>query len=132
MKQTFLIFSSVLLITLYSDNLTAQTNTDLPGSDVITSIYPELSLTSVEGMRLCCFSAYGWYSTPQLKFETNAQPLPGEGDDIAKRLLNAGVVSELEEQFFIMENDIYVVVSKIDTFEKLLTRYIIYAIAMTK
>jgi hypothetical protein len=132
MKQTFLIFSSVLLITLYSDNLTAQTNTDLPGSDVITSIYPELSLTSVEGMRLCCFAAYGWYSTPQLKFETNAQPLPGEGDDIAKRLLNAGVVSELEEQFFIMENDIYVVVSKIDTFEKLLTRYIINANAMTK
>ena len=132
MKQTFLIFSSVLLITMYSDNLTAQTNTDLPGSDVITSIYPELSLTSVEGMRLCCFAAYGWYSTPQLKFETNAQPLPGEGDDIAKRLLNAGVVSELEEQFFIMENDIYVVVSKIDTFEKLLTRYIINANAMTK
>jgi len=132
MKQTFLIFSSVLLITLYSDNLTAQTNIDLPGADVITSIYPELSLTSVEGMRLCCFAAYGWYSTPQLKFETNAQPLPGEGDDIAKRLLNAGVVSELEEQFFIMENDIYVVVSKIDTFEKLLTRYIINANAMTK
>ena len=132
MKHTFIIFSSVLLITLSSDNLTAQTNTDLPGSDVITSIYPELSLNSVEGMRLCCFAAYGWYSTPKLKFETNAQPLPGEGDDIAKRLLNAGIVSEFEEQFFIMENDIYVVVSKRDIFEKLLTRYIINANAKTK
>ena len=132
MKHTFLIFSTVLLTTLSSDNITAQTNTDLPGSEVITSIYPELSLTSVEGMRLCCFAAYGWYSTPQLKFETNAQPLPGEGDDIAKRLLNAGIVSEFEEQFFIMEDDIYVVVSKIDIFEKLLTRYIINANAKTK
>ncbi|MBT6175359.1 MAG: hypothetical protein HOH96_07360 [Flavobacteriales bacterium] len=132
MKHTFLIFSTVLLTTLSSDNITAQTNTDLPGSEVITSIYPELSLNSDEGMRLCCFAAYGWYSTPKLKFETNAQPLPGEGDDIAKRLLNADIVSEFEEQFFIMENDIYVVVSKIDIFEKLLTRYIINANAKTK
>ena len=132
MKHTFLIFSAVLLITLSSDNLTAQTNTDLPGSDVITSIYPELSLNSVEGMRLCCFAAYGWYSPPKFKFETNAQPLPGEGDDIAKRLLNAGVVSEFEEQFFIMDDDIYVVVSKRDIFEKLLSRYIINVDAKTK
>ena len=132
MKHIFLLFSAVLLITLYSDNLTAQTNIDLPGADVITSIYPELSLTSVEGMRLCCFAAYGWYSTPQLKFETNAQPLPGEGDDIARRLLNAGIVSEMEEQFFIMDEDNYVVVSKIDIFEKLLSRYIINIEAKTK
>tara|TARA_B110000116_G_C16352024_1_gene365813 strand:+ start:157 stop:555 length:399 start_codon:yes stop_codon:yes gene_type:complete len=132
MKHTFLIFSAVLLITLSSDNLTAQTNTVLPGSDVITSIYPELSLNSVEGMRLCCFAAYGWYSTTNLKFETNVQPLPGEGDDIAKRLLNAGVVSEFEEQFFIMDDDNYVVVSKRDIFEKLLSRYIINVDAKTK
>lgn len=132
MKHIFLLFSAVLLITLYSDNLTAQTNIDLPGADVITSIYPELSLTSVEGMRLCCFAAYGWYSTPKLKFKTNAQPLPGEGDDIARRLLHAGIVSELEEQFFMMDEDSYVVVSKIDIFEKLLSRYIINIEAKTK
>ena len=125
MKHIFLIFSAVLLMTLSSGNLSAQTNTDLPGSDVITSLYPELSLHSAEGVRLCCFAAYGWYSTTNLKFETNAQPLPGEGDDIAKRLLNAGVVSEFEDQFFIVEDDSYVVVSKITTFEKLLSRYII-------
>ena len=132
MKHIFLIFSAVLLMTLSSGNLSAQTNTDLPGSDVITSLYPELSLHSAEGVRLCCFAAYGWHSTPELKFETNAQPLPGEGGDIAKRLLNAGVVSEFEEQFFMMEDDNYVVVSKIDIFEKLLSRYIINVDAKTK
>ena len=132
MKQLFFMLSSVLLLTLSSANLSAQTDNDLPGSDVINSLYPELFLNSAEGMRLCCFAAYGWYSTPKLKFETNPQPLPGEGDDIAKRLLNSGIVSEFEEQFFILEDDIYVVVSKINIFEKLLTRYIINANAKTK
>jgi hypothetical protein len=52
-------------------------------------------------------------------------PLPGEGDNIAKRLISGGIVSALADQFFIMEDDSYVVVSKINTFEKLLSRYII-------
>ena len=132
MKHIFLIFSAVLLMTLSSDNLSAQTNTDLPGSDVITSLYPELSLNSAEGMRLCCFAAYGWHSASELKFNTESQPLPGEGDDIAKRLVSAGIVSALAEQFFMMEDGSYVVVSKIDIFEKLLSRYIINVDAKTK
>jgi hypothetical protein len=132
MKHIFLIFSAVLLMTLSSDNLSAQTNTDLPGSDVITSLYPELSLHSAEGVRLCCFAAYGWHSASELKFNTETQPLPGEGDDIAKRLVSAGIVSALAEQFFMMEDGSYVVVSKIDIFEKLLSRYIINVDAKTK
>jgi|TARA_B110000908_G_C10134833_1_gene393927 hypothetical protein len=132
MKHIFLIFSAVLLMTLSSDNLSAQTNTDLPGSDVITSLYPELSLHSAEGVRLCCFAAYGWHSASELKFNTESQPLPGEGDDIAKRLVSAGIVSALAEQFFMMEDGSYVVVSKIDIFEKLLSRYIINVDAKTK
>jgi hypothetical protein len=125
MKHIFLIFSAVLLMTLSSGSLSAQTNTDLPGSDVITSLYPELSLHSAEGVSLCCFAAYGWHSASELKFNTETQPLPGEGDDIAKRLISGGIVSALADQFFIMEDDSYVVVSKITTFEKLLSRYII-------
>ena len=132
MKQLFFMLSSVLLLTMSSATVSAQKNSELPGSDVIISLYPDLSPNSAEGMRLCCFAAYGWYSTPQLKFETNAQPLPGEGDDIARRLLNAGIVSEMEEQFFIMDEDNYVVVSKIDIFDKLLSRYIINIEAKTK
>jgi hypothetical protein len=132
MKHIFLIFSAVLLMTLSSDNLSAQTNTDLPGSDVITSLYPELSLHSAEGVRLCCFAAYGWHSASELKFNTESQPLPGEGDDIAQRLVSAGIVSALAEQFFMMEDGSYVVVSKIDIFEKLLSRYIINVDAKTK
>jgi len=132
MKHIFLIFSAVLLMTLSSGNLSAQTNTDLPGSDVITSLYPELSLHSAEGVRLCCFAAYGWHSASELKFNTESQPLPGEGDDIAKRLVSAGIVSALAEQFFMMEDGSYVVVSKIDIFEKLLSRYIINVDAKTK
>jgi len=132
MKHIFLIFSAVLLMTLSSGNLSAQTNTDLPGSDIVTSLYPELSLNSAEGVRLCCFAAYGWHSTSELKFHSVTQPLPGDGDDIAKRLISGGIVSALAEQFFIMEDESYVVVSKIDTFEKLLSRYIVNSNAKKK
>ena len=115
MKHIFLIFSAVLLMTLSLGNLSAQTNTDLPGSDVITSLYPELSLHSTEGVRLCCFAAYGWHSASELKFNAETQPLPGEGDDIAKRLISGGIVSALADQFFIMEDDSYVVILETTT-----------------
>jgi hypothetical protein len=127
MKQLFFMLSSVLLLTLSSANLSAQTDNDLPGSDVINSLYPELFLNSAEGMRLCCFAAYGWHYAPDLKIAPTTQPLPGEGDDIAKRLISAGITSQLEEQFFTIEDEGYIVVSKIDTFEKVLSRYIINA-----
>ena len=132
MKHIFLIFSAVLLMTLSSGNLSAQTNTDLPGSDVITSLYPDLSLHSAEGMRLCCFAAYGWHSASELKFNTETQHLPGEGDDIAKRLISGGIVSALADQFFIMEDGSYVVVSRLDIFEKLLRRYVVNSNAKEK
>lgn len=127
MKQLFFMLSSVLLLTLSSANLSAQTDYDLPGSDVINSLYPELSPNSAEGMRLCCFAAYGWHYAPDLKIVPTHQPLPGEGDDIAKRLISSGITSQLEEQFFTIEDEGYIVVSKIDTFEKVLSRYIINA-----
>ena len=127
MKQLFFILSSVLLLTLSSATVSAQNNSDLPGSDVINSLYPELSPNSAEGMRLSCFASYGWHYAQDLKIAPTHQPLPGEGGDIAKRLISAGITSQLEEQFFTMEGEGYVVVSNIDTFEKLLGRYIINA-----
>jgi len=132
MKHIFLIFSAVLLMTLSSENLSAQTTIDLPGSDVITSLYPELLLNSDEGVRLCCFAAYGWHSASELKFNTETQHLPGEGDDIAKRLISGGIVSALADQFFIMEDGSYVVVSRLDIFEKLLRRYVVNSNAKKK
>jgi len=83
-------------------------------------------------MRLCCFAAYGWHSASELKVNPETLPLPGEGDDIANRLVSAGIVPALAEQFFMMEDGSYVVVSKIDTFEKLLRRYIINSNAKKK
>ena len=127
MKQLFFILSSILLLTLSSVNVSAQNNNNLPGSDVINSLYPELFSSSAEGMRLCCFAAYGWHYAPDLKIPPTIQPLPGEGDDIAKRLISAGITSQLEEQIFTMEGEGYVVVSNIDTFEKVLSRYMINA-----
>mgnify|MGYP001190924535 CR=1 FL=1 len=127
MKQTFLIYLTVLLISMSLGHFSAQTNADLPGSVVINSIYPELSLQSEQGMRLCCFAAYGWHSTQELKFEAATQPLPGEGDDIAKRLVVAGIVSDLSEQFFTMDDGSFVVVSKLETFEKQMSRYVVNA-----
>jgi len=132
MKHIFLIFSAVLLMTLSSGNLSAQTTTDLPGSNVIASLYPELSLNSDEAVRLCCFAAYGWHSASELKFNTETQHLPGEGDDIAKRLISGGIVSALADQFFIMEDGSYVVVSRLDIFEKLLRRYVVNSNAKEK
>ena len=127
MKQLFFMLSSVLLLTMSSATVSAQKNSELPGSDVITSLYPDLSPNSAEGMRLCCFAAYGWHYAPVLKIAPTHQPLPGAGDDIAKRLISAGISSQLEEQFFTLEGEGYIVVSKIDTFEKVLSRYIINA-----
>ena len=132
MKHFFLILSSVILLTLSSPYVSGQTNNNLPGSDIITSLYPELFLSSAEGMRLCCFAAYGWHYASELKISITNQPLPGEGNDIAKRLISAGITSQLEEQIFTIEGEGYVVVFNINTFEKILSRYIINANAKKK
>ena len=132
MKQIFLAFSGVLLLSFTSLNLSAQTTSDLPGSEIILSIYPDLDIDSEEAIRLSCFAAYGWHLVEELKFDVESQPLPGSSENLAERLLTAQILPVNHEQYFTTEDGMYIVVSKIDTFDKVLGRYIINANAKKK
>ena len=130
MKQIFSVFSSLLLLLILAPNLTAQTV--LPGSDVVSKVFGIKFLESDPAAELCCFAAYGWHQSPVLKSSQISQQLPNTGDGIAERLLISGVTPQPEAQYFSLEDGSYVVVSSVDTFNKVYERFLINYHVKTK
>ena len=104
-------------------NLTAQA--DFPGSDVVVKVFGLDVLDSDSAAELCCFASYGWHQSPELKSSQISQQLPNTGDGIAERLLISGITPQLEAQYFSLEDGSYVVVSSVDTFNKVFERFLI-------
>ena len=104
-------------------NLSAQA--DFPGSEVVAKVFGQERLDTDTAAELCCFAAYGWHQSPELKSSQISQQLPKTGDGIAERLLMAGITSQPEAQFFSLEDGSYVVVSSEDTFNKVYERFLI-------
>jgi hypothetical protein len=127
MKQITILLSVILIMTFSSSGLSAQTASSIPGSDIVTSLFPEISIDSDEGMKLCCFAAYGWQIVEELKSEVESSPLPGDGESIAERLLIAGLLPVKDKQFFRLNDGRIVVVMNDDMFERSFTRYLINA-----
>jgi len=123
MKQIFSVFSSLLLLMILVPNLSAQA--DFPGSEVVAKVFGQERLDTDSAAELCCFAAYGWHQSPELKSSQISQELPSTGDGIAERLLMAGVTPQPEAQFFSLEDGSYVVVSSEDTFNKVYERFLI-------
>jgi hypothetical protein len=123
MKQIFTVFTSVILLFIFSPILDAQV--EFPGSDAVSKVLGVEFLDTEAAAELCCFAAYGWHKSPELKFNNIYLPLPNTGDGIAERLLSAGVTPQIEEQFFSLEDGSYVIVSSIDNFDKILGRFLI-------
>jgi len=130
MKQIFSVFSSVILLMIFVPNLTAQA--DFPGSEVVVKIFGQEVLGTDYASELCCFAAYGWHQSQELKSSQISQELPNTGDGIAERLLISGVTPQPEAQFFSLEDGSYVVVSSVDTFNKVFERFLINYNAKTK
>jgi hypothetical protein len=104
-------------------NLTAQA--DFPGSEVVVKVFGLESLDLESAAELCCFAAYGWHQSPELKSSQISQQLPNTGDGIAERLLISGVTPQPEAQYFTLEDGSYVVVSSVATFNKVFERFLI-------
>ena len=130
MKQIFSVFSSVILLMILAPNLTAQA--DFPGSEVVVKVFGQEVLGTDYAAELCCFAAYGWHQSPELKSSQISQELPNTGDGIAERLLISGVTPQPEAQFFSLEDGSYVVVSSVDTFNKVYERFLINYHVKTK
>ncbi|MGY8917094.1 MAG: hypothetical protein ACKVJ6_02365 [Flavobacteriales bacterium] len=124
MKQITFLFLVILIMTFSSLDLSAQTASSIPGSDIVTPLFPELSLDSDEGMKLCCFAAYGWQIVEELKSEVESSPLPFEGESIAERLLIAGLLPVQHKQFFRLNDGRIVVVINDDMFKRSLNRFV--------
>ena len=121
MKQILSVFSSVILLMFFAPNLTAQA--DFPGSEVVLKVFGLEALDADSAAELCCFAAYGWHQSPVLKSSQISQQLPNTGDGIAERLLISGVTAQPEAQYFTLEDGSYVVVSSVDTFNKVFERF---------
>ena len=94
---------------------------EIPGQNAFESAFG----TTVEfDLNKCCFAAYGWHSTSELKFDVeNVQSLKSE--NIAEELLVLGIEPGSTEQYFTTPNGTIVVVSTASNFEKVLARYLI-------
>jgi len=118
------------MLMILAPNLTAQA--DYPGSEVVAKVFGLDVLNSDSAAELCCFASYGWHQSPVLKSSQISQQLPNSGDGIAERLLISGVTPQPEAQFFSLEDGSYVVVSSVDTFNKVFERFLINYNAKTK
>lgn len=113
-------FFSLLIFTLVvSAELSAQH--ELPGQSAVEAVFGQSSELDFE---LCCFAAYGWHISPVMKHES---PLSGriESNNIAEYLLENEVVPQENEQYFELTDGRFVVVSTIDTYNKVYGRYLI-------
>ena len=115
---------------ILAPNLTAQA--DFPGSEAVVKVFGQEVLGTDYAAELCCFAAYGWHQSPELKSSQISQELPNTGDGIAERLLISGVTPQPEAQFFTLEDGSYVVVSSVDTFNKVYERFLINYHVKTK
>ena len=115
---------------ILAPNLTAQA--DFPGIEVVSKVFDLESLDTNSAAELCCFAVYGWHQSPVLKSSQISQQLPNTGDGIAERLLISGVTPQPEAQYFTLEDGSYVVVSSVDTFNKVYERFLINYHVKTK
>jgi hypothetical protein len=105
---------------------------DLPGQNVVDSVFEPSELDKEENLNKCCFAVYGWHIAAEVKTGNSPIPLSLDDGDIAATLLLKGITPLYEEQYFVLDDGRIVVISSISTFEKVLFRFTINANSLNR
>ena len=124
------LLSVLFILTAFIYSSSAQS--DLPGQNVVDSVFGPNELDKEDNLNKCCFAVYGWHIAAEVKTGNEPTPLSLEGGDIAFTLLSKGITPLYDEQFFLLEDDRIVVVSSIITYEKVLFRFSINANSLNR
>ncbi|PCJ82326.1 MAG: hypothetical protein COA49_02165 [Bacteroidetes bacterium] len=122
MKQIFLVFSAILLMSLIPPSAYCQS--DIPGSSDVKSVFGITQIETDDDLELCCFAAYGWHLVDELKFDAEISEFPFEDISIVERLLKFGLRPIDTEQYYQLEDGRIVVILSRSNFEKILDRFI--------
>jgi len=122
MKQIFLVFSAIILMSLIP--LSAYCQSDIPGSSEVKSVFGITQIESDDDLELCCFAVYGWHIVDELKFIAEISNLPSGDISIVERLLKFDIRPKDNEQYFQLEDGRIVVILSRSNFEKVLDRFL--------
>ena len=112
-------FSLLMFTAVVTAELPAQQG--LPGQTAVEAVFGKSSELDLE---LCCFAAYGWHVANETK-HNNSVLGSISTDNITHYLLENDIRPGEVEQYFQLADGRYVVVSTIDTFNKVFGRYLI-------
>lgn len=113
------LFTLLISITVINAELPAQQ--EIPGQTAVEAVF---GVSENLDLNLCCFAAYGWHVTSEIKGE---HPIVGmiETQDIASYLLTNSITPMQEEQYFQLADGRFVVIVSEATYAKVYGRFLI-------